>query len=82
MFHQSNVDPQASPQGSVASHPPASLSLRFDHYPSTSSADESIGELPAPRETGYLSRNFSSEPTSPLSTGRSQVLAQSATYSV
>ena len=45
---------------------------KLEHYPSTSSADESIGELPAPRELGTLSRTLSSEPASPLSTGRSQ----------
>lgn len=46
---------------------------KLEHYPSTSSADESIGELPAgPREPGTLSRTLSSEPASPLSTGRSQ----------
>ena len=45
---------------------------KLEHYPSTSSADESIGELPAHRDLGTLSRTLSSEPASPLSTGRSQ----------
>ena len=41
----------------------------LEHYPSTSSADESIGEPIAP----LLLRTLSNEATSPLSTGRSQV---------
>jgi hypothetical protein len=43
--------------------------IALEHYPSTSSADESIGEPIAP----LLLRTLSNEATSPLSTGRSQV---------
>lgn len=67
MSQQPNTKPQESQPPSFVS-----LSSRLDHYPSTSSADESIGELPAHRDGSNLSRALSSEPTSPLSTGRSQ----------
>ena len=80
MSHQSDVS-NAHPLADIhstgaadATQPAAvSLKLRLEHYPSTSSADESIGELPAPRDVSCLSRTLSSEPASPLSTGRSQV---------
>lgn len=60
------VVPQAAAAGSARD---GGAIAALEHYPSTSSADESIGEPIAP----LLLRTLSNEATSPLSTGRSQV---------
>jgi hypothetical protein len=60
------VSPQAASAGSARD---SGAIAAMEHYPSTSSADESIGESIAP----LLLRTLSNEATSPLSTGRSQV---------